>query len=172
MRIYNILARLLDYPDAELYEHLGEIRQLLELEPGLAAREREALGGLLDWMEGQPLLELQATYVQTFDMVPEHSLHLTHHSFGDSRERGPALVELTEHYKGNGLTAMEGELPDYLPLILEYVSMLDELQARFFLGEAANVVEVVAGNLEKANSAYAPLFRLIESRGRLARSAA
>lgn len=172
MRIYNILARLIDYPDEALYENLDNVRQLLLLEPGLAAREREMLESVLDWMQARPLLELQEIYVQTFDMVPEHSLHLTHHSYGDSRERGPALVELTELYKGDGLTAVEGELPDYLPLILEYVSILDELQARVFLGETANVLAVVAANLERAASPYAALIRLIEGRGRLARSAA
>ena len=85
-------------------------------------------------------------YVQTFDMTPEHDLHLTHHLFGDDRGRGPALIDLSEHYKGMGLELEKGEIPDYLPLILEFVSTLDEMQARVFLGDAAKVLKVLAGH--------------------------
>ncbi len=105
-------------------------------------------------------------------MVPEHSLHLTHHLFGDDRGRGPALVDLGEHYKGMGMEMRTGEIPDYLPLILEYVATLDEMGARVFLADAAKVLKVLAANLEKSDSPYAPLLRLVESRGQLARSAA
>ena len=115
---------------------------------------------------------LQQDYVKTFDMVPEHSLHLTHHLFGDDRGRGPALVDLSEHYKGMGLGMKEGELPDYLPLILEYVSILDEFAARMFLADAKKVLTVLAANLEKSGSHYAPLLRLVEHRGQLAKTAA
>jgi nitrate reductase delta subunit len=110
--------------------------------------------------------------VQTFDMVPEHSLHLTHHLFGDDRGRGPALVDLSEHYKGMGLEMKEGEIPDYLPLILEYVATLDEVAARLFLADAGKVLTVLAANLENAKSRYAPLLRLVEQRGHLAQTAA
>lgn len=172
MRIYNVLSRLLDYPDSELKANLGLIREVVEAETGLSEAERKAILGMVDWMKESDVLTLQGNYVDTFDHTPEHSLHLTHHSFGESRERGPALVELGEHYKTNGLQAVEGELPDYLPLILEYVSLLDEMQTRVFLGEAANVLALLAENLEKAGSPYAPLIRIVETHGRLARSAA
>lgn len=172
MRIYNVLSRLLDYPDSELKANLGLILEVVEAETSLSEAEREAILGVVSWMRESDLLALQGNYVDTFDHTPEHSLHLTHHSFGESRERGPALVELGEHYKTNGLQAVDGELPDYLPLILEYVSLLDEMQTRVFLGEAANVLALLAENLEKADSPYAPLIRIIETHGRLARSAA
>lgn len=172
MRIYSVLSRLLDYPDAETKANLGLIREAVAGEKGLSESEREAILGVVTWMEGSELLTLQGNYVDTFDHTPEHSLHLTHHSFGESRERGPALVELGEHYKSNGLQAVDGELPDFLPLILEYVSLLDEMQTRVFLGETADVLALLAENLEKADSPYAPLIRIIETRGRLARSAA
>jgi len=172
MRIYTVLSRLLDYPSEELMTHLDEIQELIASESGLSDSEREAVLKVVAWMQATSLIELQGNYVDTFDHTPEHSLHLTHHSFGESRERGPALVELTEHFKAHGMAAVDGELPDYLPLILEYVTTLDEMQATFFLGETANVLDLLAQSLEKANSPYAPLIRLIERRGRLARTAA
>ncbi len=171
MRIYNILARLLDYPDAELMENLPEISCGLNGSPDVSGQERDTLTQLISWMQLHDLTGLQENYVQTFDMAPEHDLHLTHHLFGDDSGRGPALIDLSEHYKSSGLEMEDGEIPDFLPLILEYVSTLDEMQARVFLGDAAKVLVVLAENLEKAGSPYARLLRIVESRGRLAQAA-
>lgn len=172
MLIYNMLSKLLDYPDQELKDGLTLVAGLLATEPGLEEAERRKVQDVVAWMQGMDLLKLQETYVQTFDLTPEHSLHLTHHLFGDDRGRGPALIDLTEHYKGTGLQARDGELPDYLPLILEFVSTLEPLEARMFLSDTVKVLEVLAANLEKAQSPYAALIRIIENHGRLARLAA
>jgi len=172
MRDYRLIARLLDYPDPELTRHLDELKHYLQSESALNPAEQQELGQLLDWMQQQSLTELQEAYVQTFDMQAEHSLHLTHHLFGDDRGRGPALIDLGEHYQANGLQADEKELPDYLPLILEYVSTLDEFQAQVFLADAHKVITVLAANLERAASPYAPLLRIVERRGQLAPRAA
>jgi len=172
MILYNILSRLLDYPDPDLKGNLDLIREALAGESELKAQERTVIERFVDEMQGEPLMQLQQEYVQTFDMVPEHSLHLTHHLFGDDRGRGPALVDLSEHYKGMGLEMKEGEIPDYLPLILEYVATLDEVAARLFLADAGKVLTVLAANLENAESRYAPLLRLVEHRGHLAQTAA
>jgi len=166
------MARLLDYPNAELMEAFPEIVDVLNKDPGIEPQERDALMELISWMQIHDLTGLQGNYVQTFDMTPEHDLHLTHHLFGDDRGRGPALIDLSEHYKGEGLEMEEGEIPDYLPLILEYVSTLDEMQARVFLGDAGKVVTVLADNLEKAGSPYEKLLRIIENHGHLAQKAA
>ncbi|KRT54137.1 nitrate reductase molybdenum cofactor assembly chaperone [endosymbiont of Ridgeia piscesae] len=171
MRIYNIMARLLDYPTEELMENLPAIITILKEDPDVGAQEREDLMQLISWMQLHDLIGMQADYVQTFDMTPEHDLHLTHHLFGDDRGRGPALIDLSEHFKSAGLEVEEGEIPDYLPLILEYVSTLDEMQARVFLGDAAKVITVLAENLEKAESPYSRLLRIVEGRGHLAKAA-
>jgi len=171
MRIYNILARLLDYPDAELMQGLAEIIELLKQDPSVSERERASLMQFISWMQIHDLTGLQGDYVQTFDMTPEHDLHLTHHLFGDDRGRGPALIDLSEYYKASGLEMENGEIPDFLPLILEYVSTLDEMQARVFLGDAAKVLKILAENLEKASSPYARLIRIVENRGHLAQAA-
>ncbi|MEK8089676.1 nitrate reductase molybdenum cofactor assembly chaperone [Thermithiobacillus plumbiphilus] len=173
MLIYRILSRLLDYPDQALRAHLPEIASRIEADTGLDEAERKIMLDFLAWMQaGEPYV-LEGHYVQTFDLTPEYSLHLTHHLFGDDdRERGPAMVDIAEHYKSYELEVVEGELPDYLPLLLEYASTLDETEARFFLADAAKVLDVLAANLEKAGSPYAPLVRLIEQRGRLVSQAA
>jgi nitrate reductase delta subunit len=165
------MARLLDYPTEELMENLPAIITILKEDPDVGAQEREDLMQLISWMQLHDLIGMQADYVQTFDMTPEHDLHLTHHLFGDDRGRGPALIDLSEHFKSAGLEVEEGEIPDYLPLILEYVSTLDEMQARVFLGDAAKVITVLAENLEKAESPYSRLLRIVEGRGHLAKAA-
>ena len=171
MKIYNVMARLLDYPDAELMENMQDIVAVLEADADVTGQERETLKQFIAWMQSHDLTGLQGTYVQTFDMTPENDLHLTHHLFGDDRGRGPALIDLSEHYKSAGLEMQDGEIPDYLPLILEYVSTLDDMQARVFLGDAAKVITTLAENLEKKERPYARLLRLVENRSHLAQAA-
>lgn len=172
MIIYTMLSRLLDYPDQELIDNLPLLHQVLDEDRSIDAHERHVMNQFLDHLSAQGLMALQQNYVQTFDMQPEYSLHLTHHLFGDDRGRGPALVDLGEHYKSMGMAVQKGEIPDYLPLILEYVGTLDEMGARVFLADAGKVLMVLAANLEKTGNPYAPLVRLIEQRGRLTQSAA
>lgn len=171
MNFYSIAARLLDYPDAELMDHLGEILEITEADRSISEKECEVIAEMVAWMSLHDLIGIQEVYVQTFDTTPEHDLHLTHHLFGDDRGRGPALVDLAEHYKGAGLEVSPGEIPDYLPLILEFISTLDEVQACVFLGDAAKVLVTLGENLVKAGSPYAQLIRIIEHRGHLAQAA-
>ncbi len=171
MRIYKIMAHLLDYPTVELLNNLPEIMTILKEDPDVSAQERDDLMQLISWMQLHNLIGMQGDYVRTFDMTPEHDLHLTHHLFGDDSGRGPALIDLSEHYKSAGLEVDKNEIPDFLPLILEYVSTLDDMQARVFLGDAAKVISILADNLQKAKSPYAQLLRIVENRGHLAKAA-
>lgn len=167
MLLYKITSALLEYPDQELKSALTEITVLLDNDE-ISKEERSTLKRFMQWLDAQDVTELQAGYVKTFDMTPEHSLHLTHHLFGDDRGRGPALIDLTEYYRGYGLEADAKELPDYLPLVLEFASTLDEMEAKVFLGQTVKVLTQLAANLETAQSPYAPLVRMIEKRGQLA----
>src|SRR5512135_1060346 len=119
MQFYKVLSALLEYPDEELKAALPEIGAALTREPDISAQDRAALARFLQWMADTDTTELQAGYVQTFDLTPEHSLHLTHHLFGDDKNRGPALIDLSEFYKSYGVEVATNELPDYLPLVLE-----------------------------------------------------
>ncbi len=182
MQTYKLLAELLDYPSEQLVADLreliaehGDVAGLLEAvdrEHLFPRDEREKIAAFIAWALMEDSIELQANYVKTFDMVPEHSLHLTHHLFGDDKNRGPALIDLSEYYKSFGLQHEDGEIPDYLPLMLEFVSQLEEAEARIFLADATKVFKVLAANLEKSASPYAPLIRVIENHGTLAKLAA
>lgn len=184
MHVFKLLSALLDYPGDDLQAELrqavaesgpGGARDLvLNLDRGqfFTPEERLTIGQFLEDLLAMDRTEVQARYVQTFDMVPEHSLHLTHHIFGEEKTRGPALIDLSEYLKSYGFTHEETELPDYLPLLLEFVSELQDDEARVFLGDAAKVLRVIAANLEKAGSPYAPLIRIVENHGSLVKLAA
>ncbi len=171
MKLYTVLARLLDYPTTALMEHLTEITEVIDCDPQIKQGERKEVADFISWLQLHDLTGAQQIYVQTFDMVPEHDLHMTHHIHGDSRDRGPALIDLTEHFKANGLEIKDGEIPDYLPLLLEYVSTLGEEESRFFLADVGKILAILGDNLEKANSPYAKLVRMIENRGQLVKAA-
>lgn len=172
---YKLLSALLSYPDEALVEAIPDINEMLH--SGFEASEAIVIGNFLRDLAAQDLTEAKGLYVQTFDMTPEHALHLTHHLFGDDKNRGPALIDLSEHYRGYGLdiAANDGdpnELPDHLPLMLEFCAQLDEEEARTFLSQWSRVLGQLASNLEKSQSVYAPLIRLIERRGRPLQAAA
>lgn len=172
MAIYKLLSVLLDYPDQELLDNLPAIRQAVADSADMEEDERSVLRQFLARLEGGDLTDIQADYVQTFDLTPEHSLHLTHHLFGEDKNRGPALIDLAEMYKEYGIEVAGNELPDYLPLFLEFADRLENNEAQPFLCDALKVFNVLAENLEKAGSHYAPLIRIIESRASLLRIAA
>ncbi|HUX63076.1 nitrate reductase molybdenum cofactor assembly chaperone [Sulfuricella sp.] len=172
MTIYKLLSVLLEYPDRELFDNLPEIRQALDDCLDINEAERAVVRKALARLENGDPTEIQADYVQTFDLTPQHSLHLTHHLFGDDKNRGPALIDLSELYKDYGVEVAGNELPDYLPLILEFAAYQEDSDAQTFLSDAVKVFGVLASNLEKANSHYAPLVRIIENRASLTRLAA
>jgi nitrate reductase delta subunit len=171
MKMYKILSVLLEYPEQELIDNLPEIKEWVEETTELEKKERSVLKTFLERMESKTLLELQAEYVNTFDMNAEHSLHLTHHLFGDDKNRGPALIDLGELYKDYGVEVTEStnELPDYLPLVLEFAAYLDGSESTVFLSDAKKVFSVLSDNLTKAASPHADLISIIASRASLTR---
>ena len=180
MKVFRLLSALLDYPTdgflAELREAAGkDVAGFVSgLDNGgvLDEQETAAVADFVRWLLVADPFDLQSAYVQNFDLTAEHSLHLTHHLFGEEKSRGPALIDLGEFYRSYGLEADEKELPDYLPVMLEFVSTLGLDEARVFLADVAKVLKVLADNLEKSGCDYAPLVRIIEKQGSLARLAA
>jgi nitrate reductase molybdenum cofactor assembly chaperone NarJ/NarW len=170
MRFYKVLSVLLDYPDRELFEHLDELSQVIKHLEEVSEEERQTLRDFLKTLGGQPLTDLQSDYVQTFDLTPDNTLHLTHHLFDEQdRARGPTLVKLIDYFKHAGLELDRHELPDHLPLLLEYASTLEDgASVRTFLREISAAVAVIAENLEKIGSPYAPLLRIVEQHGQRA----
>lgn len=167
MRIYKLLSSLLEYPDQELIDHIPALREFILEDADISVKERANLFDFLNYLEQAQLTSLQAEYVETFDMKPENSLHLTHHLFGDDKNRGPALIDLGELYKDYGVEISTNELPDYLPLVLEFTAYLDDTESTVFLADAKKVFEVLNSNLAKSGSPYAALTKIIESRASL-----
>jgi len=180
MKIFKLLSVLLDYPGDSMLAALRELAgdDARALVAGvddvgvLSEIECREVAAFVSTLLERDTTEAQAEYVQTFDLTAEHSLHLTHHLFGEEKSRGPALIDLGEFYRSYGLKADEKELPDFLPVILEFVSTLNLDEARVFLADVAKVLKVLADNLEKSGSSYTPLVRMIENQGSLARLAA
>jgi nitrate reductase delta subunit len=174
MQVYKILSLLLEYPKSELCEHWDEIKQLIPTLALIDEEDQQALFHFMDWAGALSLTEYQAHYVNTFDFTPDNALYLTHHLFEEQdRERGPALVDLSDYYQAEGFKISDNELPDYLPLVLEYVSTLtSETDARLFLQQSVHVSEIIAKNLERIHSPYAPLLRMVQRHGRLLNIAA
>jgi nitrate reductase delta subunit len=171
MQIFKVIAKLIDYPDKELMENLDSVIEFVKDSSEINDGEKKAIMEFISWMGVHTETGMQQAYVDTFDMVPEHDLHITHHIFGDDNSRGPALIDLSERYKNEGFEVNKGEIPDFLPLILEYVSTLTEMESRVFLGDVKKVIKVIADNLDEAQSPYSKLIRIIEKRSYLAEAA-
>ena len=151
----RVLARLLGYPDAELRDHLSELQQALHEERALTPLRISELDALIAQLSGPASLDTEAAYVELFDRGRATSLHLFEHVHGDSRERGPAMIDLAQTYEKAGLFLAEGEMPDFLPVVLEFTSTQPPREAREFLAEMAHIFNAIFAALQQRNSAYA-----------------
>jgi nitrate reductase delta subunit len=155
MNPFAILSLLLQYPERELFDALPALRAALADCPEAV---RQAVTPLLAEWSDRSLIALQERYVDLFDRQRSLSLHLFEHVYGESRERGPAMVSLMDEYRRHGFAIVADELPDYLPLFLEFLAQLPADEADRLLGEAIHVVALVGGRLEQAGSLYAGVF--------------
>jgi nitrate reductase delta subunit len=162
----RVLARLLSYPDAALRAHLGELRQALRSEAALQPARLAEVEALIDSVAAQSAIDAEADYVQLFDSGRRTSLHLFEHVHGDSRDRGPAMIDLAQTFEAAGLYLAEGEMPDHLPVLLEYASTQPPREAKAFLAEMAHIFNVIFSALDKRRSRYASVLgALIELAG-------
>lgn len=157
----RVLAHLLRYPDAGLRAHLGELGRALHDERALGASRLAELALLLDRLQAQPGLRSEAEYVELFDRGRRTALHLFEHVHGDSRDRGPAMVDLAQTYELAGLQLAAGELPDHLPVVLEFASTQPPAQARAFLQETAPIVRAIFSALLERRSPYAAVLAAV-----------
>jgi nitrate reductase delta subunit len=155
------LAVMLGYPSEELQAHAGEIREAIAAEGVLLRAARRGLEPLLASLETQDLLDLQSAYSELFDRSRSLSLHLFEHVHGDSRERGQAMIDLGKQYMASGFFLEASELPDFVPVFLEFVSCLPESEAREMLGQPGHVFAALAERLDKKGSAYAGIFHAV-----------
>lgn len=157
----RVLARLLAYPGAELRAALPELTTALRREKALSGTRVVELVAFARHLATIDPYEAEARYVDTFDRGRATSLHLFEHVHGDSRERGPALADLQQTYERAGLYLTAGELPDYLPAVLEFASMQPARVAREFLGETAHILNSIFSALLQRESPYASVIAAV-----------
>jgi len=167
----RVLARLLGYPDAELRRHLPELRDALQSERALGFSRRAELDALMDGLAKASALDAEAAYVELFDRGRATSLHLFEHVHGDSRDRGPAMIDLVQTYEKAGLLLGPHELPDHLAVALEYASTQPPKEARAFLAEMVHILAAIFTALQQRHSPYASVLgALIELAGEKAQA--
>lgn len=157
-RTFRALSALLAYPLEDLSPAIPEITSAIEAEGLISDEAREQLRPLLTDLATLDLYDLQERYVELFDKTRRHSLHLFEHIHGESRDRGQAMVDLVEHYRRGGLLIAANELPDFIPLFLEFLSARPLDEARGLLKETAHIFSLLEERLAKRNGGYAAVF--------------
>jgi nitrate reductase molybdenum cofactor assembly chaperone NarJ/NarW len=155
------LSALLSYPGAELQRIAPDVTATLREEDLLCAARLNDLAPLLHELASHDLYDLQERFVHLFDRSRTLSLNLFEHVHGDSRARGNAMVDLLETYRAGDLEPVGPELPDHLPILLEYLSQRPLAEARDTLADAAHIFVALAERLDRRRSSYAAVFRAL-----------
>ncbi|MFR9751244.1 nitrate reductase molybdenum cofactor assembly chaperone [Nocardia sp. 004] len=156
--VWRIAALLLDYPSEQT---LAMADQVATAAAGLPEGVREPLRECLAYLRNTPPLRLAATYVETFDLRRRASLHLTFYAYGDTRKRGMALLRFKHAYRHAGVELGEQELPDHLPVLLEFAATVDPIGGERLLGEHVPVLELLRLSLSDTGSPYAGVLAAI-----------
>jgi nitrate reductase delta subunit len=155
------LALLLSYPDADMRSKLTDIMSVLSLERALSPSRISELKNLSEQLQGLDPLEVESRYVETFDRGRSTCLNLFEHVHGDSRDRGPAMIDLSQTYAQTGLVLDPDELPDHLCVVLEFASTQTEDVAKSFLDEMAHILNSIFSALLKRESPYAAVIAAV-----------
>lgn len=158
MSLFSLLSRVLSYPTEELQQHLPELISYVQADRILLPEVRQELQDLLDSFAAQDLLDLQSRYVSLFDRGRAVSLLMFEHVHGESRDRGQAMVDLIQLYENYGLSLSVRELPDHIPLFLEFLGQLPFSEAQPLLEEVAPIFGVLAARLQQRSSPYHAAF--------------
>ncbi|UAW99346.1 nitrate reductase molybdenum cofactor assembly chaperone [Halopseudomonas nanhaiensis] len=158
MQILKVISLLLDYPTAELLAAEDELRAAIAAAREISPEQRQALTGLLDQLAGSDVLDVQEHYTELFERGRYLSLLLFEHVHGESRDRGQAMVDLMAQYDAAGFAIGVRELPDYIPLYLEYLATRESIEAREGLADVAHLLALLASRLTERSSDYAACF--------------
>ncbi|RFA29942.1 nitrate reductase molybdenum cofactor assembly chaperone [Alkalilimnicola ehrlichii] len=167
MKILKLIATLLHYPEQAPAEYRNACLEVLQEDTLLSAESKQRLAAYVDGMADADLMDLQSRYVETFDRGRAVSLHLFEHVHGESRDRGQAMVDLLDVYRSHGMEVALSELPDYLPLFLEFLSILEPEEIVSWLQEVAHILQVLHLRLSERGSPYAVLFEPLLELGEL-----
>jgi nitrate reductase delta subunit len=160
-RTWRALAALLSYPTEALQQATDEIAGVLLEEGIIPTSDRAAIAILLHELATTDIYELQERYFALFDRSRTLSLHLFEHIHGENRDRGQAMADLITLYNSHGLDMAAGELPDFLPLFLEFLSLLPNAEARAMLAEPAAILRALTERLTKRNTAYTAVMQAL-----------
>jgi nitrate reductase delta subunit len=160
---YRVLSALLSYPTEEMCAVVPAMRQAMVDEALLDRRTLDSVIRLLEEFAARDLYDLQERYVLLFDRTRSLSLHLFEHIHGESRDRGQAMVDLLQQYEENGLLLDARELPDYLPVFLEFLAMLTPETARRQLIQPLHILSALRERLQKRKSSYEAAFAALEA---------
>jgi nitrate reductase delta subunit len=161
MRILKVISLLLDYPTETLVAGRDELEQAIVQAREISPAQRAGLFELLELICGQDLMDGQEHYGALFGRGRSLSLLLFEHVHGESRDRGQAMVDMMAQYEEAGFAIGVKELPDYIPLYLEFLSTREDLEAREGLADVAHLLALLAARLEERESAYASCFRAL-----------
>ncbi len=162
VQTFKILSLLLTYPTQELKAGAGDLAAALDTEALLPKPQRDFLNRLIVEIETRDLYDLEERYVLLFDRTRSLSLHMFEHVHGDGRDRGQAMLDLKALYDKHGLDIAASELPDFLPLFLEFLSTRPLEEARELLNQPLHIIAGLRKRLHKRGSAYAAVFRALE----------
>ena len=160
MKVLKLLGVLVDYPSEALWSHREELLSACG-SPALPADRQRQLAGFIDDLLALDPMAAQARWLDLFDRGRSMSLLLFEHIHGESRDRGQAMVDLIETYRGNGFELDCRELPDYLPLVLEYLSQRPAAEVGDWLGHVSHILELLAARAGERESRYALLFEVL-----------
>jgi nitrate reductase delta subunit len=172
-RTLKALSLILSYPTRELQQAMPEIGGVLAADSRLTAAARRALRPLVEELAGRDIYEIEEQFVLLFDRSRTLSLNLFEHVHGESRDRGGAMVSLIETYRDAGFDPVTTELPDHLPVLLEFLATRPADEARSILADAAHIFDALATRLARRESPYGAVFAaLLQLAGVKADSAA
>jgi nitrate reductase delta subunit len=160
-RTFKALSALLSYPTADLQAAVPELAAAIDREALLPSAIRRQLDVLLDEIANGDLYDVQERYVLLFDRTRSLSLHLFEHVHGESRDRGQAMIDLKVLYENGGLEIDASELPDFVPLFLEFLSTRPRPEAYDLLAQPAHVLAAMAERLRKRRSSYEAVLRAL-----------
>ena len=158
MKTFKVLSALLSYPSAELQAAAGEMKSVLRAEGALKGAALQGVEALIDGLATGDLDDAQERYILLFDRTRSLSLHLFEHVHGESRDRGQAMVDLIALYEKGGFTPATTELPDFLPLFLEFAATQDPVEAIELVGQPGHVFAALGERLAKRSSPYEAVF--------------
>ncbi len=148
---FKLVSVLLRYPSEDIKNAVNEIGQV----------DDNDIDKFLDYFKSLDLMEIQQEYVRSFDLSNKASLYLTYHKFQDDPKRGSYLSKLVDYYRKKGFEFVENELPDFLPIVLEFVSYIDEDTALQVLSSFEKELSQIQKGLKDMNSKYQPLIDFV-----------